>query len=150
MKLSEASRCTRCLVRWRQSSDGLCRRCEKELGIEAEERLATERAHLSRAQLRLRAGQAAYLHPHERASHAWRARRPRRIALQPGTCKPELDYVVVWAGDMDGAEAMGLPLAHEKAGGRKDGPDGVAGSLLKLRGERRGAGLRHDGAFEIT
>jgi hypothetical protein len=48
----------------------------------------------------------------------------------------------MWDGTMDGAVAMGRPLAHEKR--VSHGP----GQGVTFRGERKGPGLRREGAFE--
>jgi hypothetical protein len=132
-------------VRWRQSKLGLCRRCEKELGIEAEGQLEREKERVEKQAQRVRKTQAGYLHPHQRAEHARFARRPRRIALQPCLlthARRDLEYVVVWSGDMDGAEAMGLPLGNDK----RSSWSGITRD--RFQGERKGGGLRHPGAFD--
>jgi len=141
-RLSAASRCTRCLTRWRQSKLGLCRRCEKELGIEAEGNLERDRLRLERQREKVVKVDSS------RAFAAVVARTPRLLALNAGvvTCaKRDLDYIVVLDGSFDGAMAMGLPLAKDR---------GVLDKYTRGRNwfptERKGARLRHPGAFEIT
>lgn len=113
-RLSEASRCTKCHTRWRQSKLGLCRRCERELGIEAEGTAAREKERVEKTAAKLALTQREFRNPIERKLHAALMRRPRRLELTPDGGHKDRDYIVVWAGDMDGAEAMGLPMAEKK------------------------------------
>lgn len=134
-RLSEASRCTRCLVRWKQSKLGLCRSCEHELGIEAEGTLEREAERLTRRQVKDAEAAARYhLDP------VPGGRQPYTLERTPTGGRVFLDYVVVWHGGMDGAAAMGRPMASEKASPWT--------GITRDRGERKGSGLRHPGAFE--
>jgi hypothetical protein len=135
MKLSEASRGTRCMVRWRQSKLGLCRGCEREVGIEAEGNLERDRQRLAKQ----RAKEVQPLP--QRKLCAAVARTPTKIDIHiHAGGKPWLDYFVVWHGGMDGAHAMGLPLAHERG---RETPESA-----RWPGQLKGAGLRHPGAYD--
>lgn len=120
MRLSEASRCTRCGERWRQSKLGLCRQCERALGIEAEGQLERERKRLQKQR-------ASEVQPiPARKLIAAVARTPTKVAIHiHAGGKPWYDYYVVWHGGMDGAVAMGIPLAKDR------------GRDLDLRGSQR-------------
>lgn len=137
-RLSAASRCTRCLIRWRQSKLGLCRKCEHEVGIAAVGNMERDAERLEKQRAK------------ERTANQFRlvvdgsGRKPFKLELTPGLtthARRDTDYVVVWAGSMDGALAMGLPLAADR------------GRAFDMReqwfpGQRKGAKLRHAGAFE--
>lgn len=139
-RLGPESRCTRCLIRWRQSKLGLCRRCEHELGIEAlgnREREARNIAAREEKIEKLRAPNRQFV--------AAVSRTPRVLVLSPGVITgalKHLDYIVIWDGSMDGAVGMGIPMAHERGKGWTGTP------IKPFRGERRGALLRRPGAFE--
>lgn len=133
-RLRETDRCTKCSVRWKQSALGLCRRCERELGI-ADREQERDRRHVEKQAERLRAAYNRHTTPQARAAHASIERRPRRLVIHPTIGIDELDYFVVWAGDMDGARAMGLPLGNEKRAS-------YTGGRERWSTEQKGAGLR--------
>jgi hypothetical protein len=57
--------CSRCGERWEQSRHGLCRRCEREAGIDVDNGVERERLHV----IRMKAAEAAKLAAAGRASY---------------------------------------------------------------------------------
>jgi hypothetical protein len=62
---ANARMCSRCGERWEQSKHGLCRRCEREAGIDVEPSIERERRHV----IRLKAEEAARLAAAGRAKY---------------------------------------------------------------------------------
>jgi|SRR6185436_4362902 len=141
-RLSAGRACTRCFLRYRQSADGLCRRCQHELGLPAPPVIEQDAERLRRQRARAATIYGPHRTPKQRELHAALMRKPRTVDVHPSLSFRDRDYVVVWAGDMDGAEAMGLPMADQKKGSYT----GI--ERERLAPERKGSGPRRPGAFE--
>ncbi len=95
-------RCDHCGIRWPQSRLGLCRRCERTLGVDDRSIFERDQARRERAQARW-----------ESLYHAAPVNSSRRTVAVNG-----VEYEIIWDGSMDGAAARGLPPANVR--GRPD------------------------------